>query len=113
MRRIATEDLSGFEKYLNADKTQVKIPRADCLLIDKCLLSSDQTLGLIKVGNRLLLLSHCGTGDGYVYCATETIIALDYTSLEEALVTYWNESSKRMIRDIDDLAYGLYCDLYR
>ena len=112
MRRIATEDLSGLEDYLNADKTQVKIPRADCLLIDNCLLSSSQTLGLIKVENRLLLLSQCGTREGYVYCGTKMIIALDYT-LEEALVTYWNESSKRMIRDIDDLAYGLYCDLYR
>ena len=112
MRRIATDDLSGLEKYLNADKSMVKIPRADCLLIDDCLLSSSQTLGIIKAGNRLLLLAQCGSREGYVYCATETIIALDYTSLEEALTdTRWVK--ERKIREIDSLAYGLYCDLYR
>ena len=112
MRRIATEDLSGLENYLNADRTQVKIPWADCLLIDNCLLSSSQTLGLIKVENRLLLLSQCGTREGYVYCGTKMIIALDYTSLEEALTdTRWVK--EREIREIDSLAYGLYCDLYR
>ena len=114
MRRIVTEDLSGLEKYLNADKSQVKIPVADCMLIDNCLLSSDQTLGIIKAGNRLLLLSQCGTREGYVYCSTKLIMELPYASLEEAFAdTHWNEPLKKEIREIDSLAYGLYCDLYR
>ena len=115
MYRVAIEDLSGLEKYLNEDKSHVKIPVTDCLLVDDCRLSYDQTLAVLKVGSRMLLLGQCGTGTaGYVFGSIEMIMELSYTSLEEALAdTHWNERLKRQIREIDSLAYGRYCDLYR
>ena len=115
MRRIATEDLSGLEKYLDDDKSHVEIPTADCLLVDDCRLNYGHTLAIFKAGERMLLLGRCGMGTaGYVYCNTKLLMELSYTTLEEALAdTYWSETSKKEIREIDSLAYGLYCDLYR
>jgi len=114
MRREAIDDFSGLEKYLDDDKGRVKIPEADCLLVDDCSLNYDHTLGVIKVGSRMLLLSRCGMGEGYVYCNVKLIMELPYTSLEEILAdTHWHEGLKKDIREIDSLAYGLYCDLYR
>ena len=115
MRRIMTDDYSGLEKYLDDDKSHIEIPIADCLLVDDCRLNYGHTLAIFKAGGRMLLLSRCGMGtSGYVYCNTKLLMELSYTSLEEALAdTAWSESSKREIRGIDSLAYGLYCDLYR
>ena len=115
MRRIATENFSGLEKYFDDDKSHVKIPVADCLLVDNCALNSAQTLAIVKEGERILLLSQCGTGmPGYVFCSIKLLMELPYKSLEEALAdTHWCKSLGKDIREIDDLAYGLYCDLYR
>jgi len=115
IRRIPIEDFSGLEDYLYAAREYVKIPAANCLLIDKCALSYDFMLAIVKVGKRMLLLSECGTGSsGYVFCETKLIMELNYASIEEALTdTHWNEPLQKEIREIDSLAYGLYCDLRR
>ena len=115
MRRIVVADFSGLEKYLDDDKSHVKIPVTDCLLVDDCAHSVYQTLAIVKAGGRMLLLGKCGTGTpGYVYGPTEMLMELPYTSLEEALAdTHWDELLKKEVREIDGLAYNLYCDLYR
>ena len=115
MRRIVTEDFSGIEEYSDIADGYVKFPAANCLLIDECALSHDLTFAIVKVGRRMLLLAECGTGaSGYVFCDTKLIMDLSYTSLEEAFAdTHWSESLKKEIREIDSLAYGLYCDLRR
>ena len=62
MRRIVVADFSGLEKYLDDDKSHVKIPVTDCLLVDDCAHSVYQTLAIVKAGGRMLLLGKCGTG---------------------------------------------------
>ena len=112
MRRIMTDDYSGVEKYLDNDKNHVKIPIVDCLLVDDCRLNYDHTLAIVKTGERMLLLGKCSMGTrGYIYCNTKLLMELSYTTLEEALAdTYWSSYAEKELREIDSLAYGLYCD---
>ena len=115
MRRIVTEDFSGIEEYLDIANGYVKVPVTNCLLIDECALSRDLTFAIVKVGRRIFLLAECGTGaSGYVFCDTKLVMDLSYTSLEEAFAdTHWSEPLQKEIREIDSLAYGLYCNLRR
>ena len=110
-----TDDYSGIEKYLDEDKSHIEIPIVDCLLVDDCRLNYSHTLAIFKAGERMFLLGRCGMGTpGYVYCNTKLLMELPYTTIEEALAdTYWPEHAEKELREIDSLAYGLYCDLYR
>ena len=115
MKREATTDYTGFEKYLDSEKQYVRIPEKKCVFIRECALSREQTLAVFKTGSRFILLGRCGTGTpGYITCYAEHIMELDYKSTREMLADRrWNQASQNYILEIDDMAYGRYCDLYR
>jgi hypothetical protein len=105
---------------LNDAKSWIRVPIADCLLVETNILDTGTIIAIIENDDFLILLENCVIGTKekrplttdciktaeYVDCPVKSLYELPYSSIAEAMAdTHWSPQLNKHYREIDYLAH--------